>query len=181
MMVESDPKFFDKLESAFKDIERRELKVGWFEAAKYESGTPVAYVASIQEFGVPERSIPARPFMRPTYIAQINKWRALLDSLIGAALEGKTTITGIFDIVGKKIVADIRATIESITSPPLSPITLGARKYRREGKEVTGATIGEIAQLLKEDKLDISGVPAKPLDDTHFMITTLAHITESAK
>lgn len=26
-------------------------KVGWFEGAKYEDGTPVAYVASIQEFG----------------------------------------------------------------------------------------------------------------------------------
>lgn len=77
-----------------------------------------------------------------------------------------------------KAEGDVAKTIESITSPPLSQITLGARKYRAEGKKVTGATIGEIARLLDEKKLDVSGVPNKPLDDTHAMLEHLTHVVE---
>lgn len=33
------------------DIDTMETKVGWFEGSKYEDGTPVAYVAAIQELG----------------------------------------------------------------------------------------------------------------------------------
>ncbi len=38
----------DKIGEGFKN---REARIGWFESARYEDGTPVAYVATIQEFG----------------------------------------------------------------------------------------------------------------------------------
>ena len=82
------------------------------------------------------------------------------------------------EILCLKAEGDVAAKIASITSPPLSPITLGARKYRQQGKTVTGATIGEIARKLKDGTLDISGVSDKPLVDSSLMINTLTSTVE---
>jgi len=47
-----DKKVLANLNAAIKGFDNLKLKVGWFETNKYPDGTPVAYVASIQEFGV---------------------------------------------------------------------------------------------------------------------------------
>lgn len=41
-----------KIKKSILDLDNKSLKVGFFESARYADGTPVAYVASIQEFGV---------------------------------------------------------------------------------------------------------------------------------
>jgi hypothetical protein len=40
-----------KIDAIGEGFANREAKVGWFSSDKYEDGTPVAYVAAIQEFG----------------------------------------------------------------------------------------------------------------------------------
>lgn len=52
-------------------------KVGFFPSSKYEDGTPVAYVAIIQEFGSPEQGIPPRSFMRTTIAEKQNEWQGV--------------------------------------------------------------------------------------------------------
>lgn len=170
---------FKELEQRVAQIDGAQSRVGWFETARYPDGMPVAYAASIQEFGY--KKIPPRLGMRATAIERQQAWANTAGQAAQRVIEGKMTAYDAFDLIGLQAEGDFAAHIESVTQPPLSPITLGARKYRREGKKVTGATIGEIARLLKEKKLDISGVPDKPLDDTGLMIATLTHVTENTK
>jgi hypothetical protein len=176
----SNPGAFQDLEVKISDLGSTESKVGWFSSSVYPDGTPVAYIATIQEFGSPERKIPPRPFMRPTAIEKKQDWTELAKILARRVLEGTATAEDMMDLVAAKAEADVAKTIAEVYSPPLSPITLGARKYRQMGKEVTGATIGEIAQKMKDGTLDVSGVSTKPLNDTGRMIATLTHTMEKA-
>ena len=153
-------------------------RIGWFEDSAYPAGRPVAAVAAGNELGIPSRSIPPRPFMRPTISAKKNEWMEKAAKLAKRVINGKMTAFEAMDTIGAIIEGDVSQTIATLTSPPLSPITLGARKYREQGKIVTGATIGEIARKLKDGTLDISGVSTKPLVDSATMIDTLTHQTE---
>lgn len=159
-------------------LDKFQGQTGWFENFKYEDGTPVAYVAAINEYGVPERSLPARPFMRPTASKKKTEWAETAATLSKRMVDGTLQPRDVYDLLGAKAATDIVKTIDSITAPPLSPITLGARKYRSEGKEVTGATIGEIARKIKDGTLDVSGVPNKPLIDTNLMRNSIENIVE---
>lgn len=176
-----NPKAFEVLNQRLEQLAGIQSKVGWFESAKYPDGRPVAAVAAGNELGIPSRSIPARPFFRPTASEKRQEWASDAAQLSNQVLQGKLSAHDAMDALAGKAEGDVAQTIASLTSPPLSPITLGARKYRRQGKVVTGGTIGEIARKLKEGTLDISGVPDKPLVDSSHMINTLTHQTETTK
>lgn len=156
------------------DLEKANVRVGWFESSKYndDNQTPVAYVAAINELG-PH----ARPFMRTTADAKDAEWSALMFNLSKQVVRGVLTVNQALDGVGLMVGADIQKTISTITSPPLSIITLMARKYRSIGGKVTGKTIGEFAAFLDhvgEAGVDVSGISTKPLNDTGYMLATLS-------
>lgn len=46
-----NPKAFAEIANRLKSLDGTSAKAGWFETSKYENGTPVAYVAAIQEYG----------------------------------------------------------------------------------------------------------------------------------
>lgn len=176
---------FGALAARVKELDGLQTKVGWFESAQYEDGTPVAYVAAINELGSPRNSIPARPFMRPTAIEQDQAWKETAAKAGARVLDGKMSGFDAMELLGLQAQGDIAKKIASITAPPLSPITLLARAWRQQGKTVTGKTIGEFASMLKNQRYDvissiIAGVSTKPLNDTGHMIATLTHITEKA-
>lgn len=175
----TNPKALEKINLKMKQLEGVETKVGWFETSKYEDGRPVAAVAAGNELGIQSRNIPARPFMRPASIDNASAWSLVAQRGAQAILRGDATAQQVMEALGLKSEGDIAKKISEIVSPPLSPITLGVRKYKQEGKPVTGATIGEIARLLHEGLLDVSGISTKPLNDTGHMIATLTHSTES--
>ena len=167
--------------SALKDLAMRveglsgvNGKVGWFQGARYEDGTSVAYVAAIQELG--HGPIPPRSFMRSTAEEKQQEWKATAKIASAQVVNGNLDGEQAMEVITARAEGDISKKIATITSPPLSPITLGARKYRQMGKKVTGATIGEIARKLEEGTLDISGVSTKPLVDTGVMVATLTHV-----
>lgn len=153
-------------------------RVGWFEGSAYPDGTPIAYVAAINELGSPRNSIPSRSFMRSTADEENEKWKETANIVSSKILLGEITPQQGMELLCLKAEGDVAKKIASITAPPLSPITLGARKYRQQGKKVTGATIGEIAQKLKDGTLNTSGVSDKPLVDSSLMINTLTHTVE---
>lgn len=179
--IRDNPKAFATLNQKLEQLAGIEAKVGWFESAVYPGGRPIAAVAAGNELGIPSRSIPARPFMRPTASEKRQEWASDAAMLSNQVLHGNLSAFDAMDALASKAEGDIAKTIRSITSPPLSPITLGARKYRDEGKTVTGATIGEIARKLKDGTLDISGVRDKPLVDSSDMINHLTHQTGNSK
>jgi hypothetical protein len=128
-------------------IAHKQARVGFFESAKYPDGTPVAYVASIQEFH-PEH---ARPFMRPTIEQQRNAWRESLRSGCKAVLNGQIEAPAMLYQFGARAAADIKKTISQITAPPLADATVAARRSRRKTPGVsvkplvdTGLLIGSV-------------------------------------
>lgn len=136
------------LQQTIKDLDGQECRVGWFEGAKYENGTPVAYVASVQEFG--HGPIPPRSFMRSTQAEKSEDWTRLVEVAARGIAQGKRTSADVFELLGAQAAGDVRAKIASITEPELKKSTLAARRQR--GNSST-----------------------KPLVDERIMINTLTH------
>lgn len=171
------------LDKALVDLNKTSAKVGWFETSRYPdaNATPVAYVAAIQELG-PH----ARPFMRPTADERDKEWAALMLQLSRQIVKGNMTVHEAMSAIGLQAEGDIRRTITRINAPPLSLITLMARKARLDGKKVTGATIGEFAARIAAEgeaaiRAEVAGISTKPLNDTGYMLATLTHVVEDGK
>lgn len=135
-----------QLEALTQSLDGVEVRTGWFESAKYPDGTPVAYVAAIQEFGFAPKNIPARAYMRPTVRAKSNEWNAKLRQLLKRATDGGM----VMEAMGAVIAGDFREAIINVNDPPLAKATLAAR--RRRGNSST-----------------------KPLSDTRVLMQTLTH------
>jgi hypothetical protein len=88
-------------------------------------------------------------------------------------LEGKISSKTFLNMFGLRVSGQISKAIANVYTPPLSVVTLMARKLRRKNKAVN---IGELRQKLAKGDVDISGVSTKPLVDTGLMISTVTHI-----
>lgn len=161
---------------AVKELTNANVRVGWFESSRYpdQAATPVAYVAAINEKG-PH----ARPFMGPTADKHDTEWAELMFNLSKRVVTGKMTTEDALTAVGLRVGGDIQYEISKITKAGgLSLITLVARAYKREGKSVTGKTIGEIAQLVKSNPEKAREVAKDerdtPLNETGYMLATVS-------
>ncbi len=148
-------------------------KVGWFESARYndKNATPVAYVASIHEFGTASAGrgrttiIPPRPFFRPTIAEQggVNgAWAQVAKVGAQNILKGSMNSKQAMDMLGLKAAGDIAKTISKIQSPPLAAATVANRQRRYSDRK----TVGNLT---------------KPLVDTGVMVSTLTHAVEDVK
>lgn len=171
-VVVKKTKEFEAIDLRLKELGKFDTVVGWNESAKYEDGTSVAYVAAIQEFGT--KGIPPRPFMRPAIDKHESEWMDVAKMGAKEILNGTKTGKEAMDLVGLKSKGDVYESIVDVNEPPLSMITLVARLWRKQGKTITGGTIGEIAARLHAgEKFDVSGISTKPLNDTGHMLSTL--------
>ena len=151
-----------KLAVALKTLGDRKVgKVGWFEDSKYpeKPHAPVAYVATIQEYGYPAGNIPARPFMRPTIRDKQTQWRLIAEQGAKAILKGSAKPGDVLEAIGLRAAGDIRKTISLITAPPLKESTIRARLAKRANKKTVGSL-------------------TKPLIDTGLMYGTLTSKVE---
>lgn len=121
------------IKKVLEELGRKEIKVGFFESAKYPDGTPIAYVAAIQEFG--HGPIPPRPFMRPAEQQNAAKWQKGIAAGVKAALNGSITIEHALEQVGMVAAGDVRKAIKAVTAPPLADSTISARQRRLKGKK----------------------------------------------
>lgn len=184
-MIRKPGKDRGTFEKAMRELPTIQSKIGWFATAQYRvdgKDTPVAYIAAIQDNGVASRSIPPRPFFGPTQDRERNNWSNLMARLAKRVIKGAMSAHEAMEAIGLQAEADVRLTITQITEPPLSILTLMARKRRLEGGRVTGKTIGEFATEVKAkgaENIDVSGVSTKPLNDSGVMLATLTSVTES--
>lgn len=167
---------------ALKGLEGVRGKTGYFETAKYEDGTPVAYVATVQEFGF--KSIPPRPTMRPT-AAEKGKtggaWATLFGKGAKAVLDGNATPIQVMESLALVAAGDVSKAIAALTDPPLSPLTLLARLYKRDmGQKIkSGKTLGTLSKSLDAGPPNLAGlVSTKPLVDTGQMFQAVTGIAE---
>lgn len=168
----------DALRLAVKGLDGAQGKIGWFESAKYEDGTPVAGIAAVQEFGSPSRSIPPRSFFRTTATEKRQEWAKTAETVSRAAAQGKIAPDKVMEAVVMVAEGNVRATITKIMTPPLSPITIELRRRKRAGGTVTGATVGDAAKATKSAFFNAgSGAEVKPLVDTGILLNTLTSET----
>lgn len=104
-------------------------KVGWFESAVYPEGTPVAYVATIQEFGTSR--IHARPFMRPAVADHGQEWLDQLADGARASLNGGPSGAQVLELVALGAAGNVAEKIQAVTSPALSPITVKRKGFAK--------------------------------------------------
>lgn len=145
------------LERVLKYLETHEAAAGWFNSSVYPDGTPVAYVAVIQEFGAPEQGIPSRSYQRVTIAERQKHWSVLFGKGIKAALEGRVDPEDVLNGLGLQVAGDMRKTLSRITTPELKESTLRARAKRRG--------------------VDIESVNKDPLRDSNLMVNTLNNQT----
>lgn len=178
MDVKKVPGQMEALKAAIPGLSHAESRVGWFASSKYEDGTPVAGVMMVQELGSAKRRIPPRPTMRPTAEAKGQAWATLAGKASKAVLAGKIPPTGAVAALAMAAEADVRRAIIDLKDPPLSLLTLLARKHRKDtGRKVAGGK--ELGAIDKAGRAngppDVSGVSTKPLNDTGYALATLSH------
>ena len=117
-----------RLADSLAELSKKRAAVGFFDTATYPDGTPVAHVATIQEFGAGK--IPPRSFMRSTVAEQKEAWKATLAQGAKRVLEDKLTVEQMLDALGQSAAGQIKEKISSITAPALSEATLYLRQNR---------------------------------------------------
>lgn len=156
-----------------KQFDGVQAKIGWPVGKQYPDGTSVAYVAAIQNFGAPEKSIPPRPIIKPTVDENQARWAKILQNFTKRVANGDLDALDALDGVGRVAAMDMQATIAQIHEPALSPITVLLRKWRKEGRTITGKTVGEAAAAIAAGTEP--GSDNKPLNDTGYLIASVAH------
>lgn len=151
-----------RLAAALKELGNKQGRVGWFASSQYQDGTPVAYVAAIQEFGYAPGGITPRMGLRAMASERQQRWAKVAEQGVKQVLDGRSTATEMMELIGAVAEGDIRKQIASVTEPLLKDTTLEARA-RRMGLE---------------DARFLTNTGAKPLVDSGYMLATVTHVVE---
>lgn len=151
------------LQRVINSLEDKYVKVGWFPSARYddEHSTPVAAIAAQNEYGNPNKNIPARPFIAPAIAHNSKKWSGISKRGVKALLAGTTTVDAVLQLIGRAAVEDIQYSISQVYSPTLKKSTIEARLARRSHP----------GRLNKTQARTIT----KPLIDTGHMQATVSY------
>ena len=109
------------------ELNKLRASVGWHSTAKYPDGTPVALVASTQEYGNVKKNVPPRPTVRPAIAEDGKVWTQLAGQGIKAVALGNRTAHQVVSAIGEKAAGDVRKRIAEIMEPPLAESTQRAR------------------------------------------------------
>jgi hypothetical protein len=149
----------DKLQSQIKNAS---AKVGFLGGMHEDGKTPVAYIASVHEFGVASKGIPPRPFMRPTVAEQKQEWASIAERGALAIARGNATTIDVLEAIAQTAAGDVRKTISKIQSPALSENTIKARQR----KMANGKKVGNLTKPLVETGLLLASVSHEVKSDT---------------
>lgn len=156
MKITQDSSGSKALEKLADQIKSSKLEVGFFETAKYPDGTPVAYVAAIQEFGNPAGNNPSRPFFRNA-ISQNDGWRPLATKAMSAVVGGRMELNQALNQMGLKMAADVKDSINDGSYEALKQSTLDARQSRKRTKGVASKPLIDTAQMLQSVTYAVNG------------------------
>lgn len=134
----------EAMEKALKELASRGVEVGFQEDKQYPDGTPIAYVAAIQEFGPY-----ARPFFRPTMEAKKLEWGVNVARGAIAVANGKIGVDAMLQQVGMSAAGDIQKAIIAVTAPPLKDSTIAARARRNAAGQASTKPLVDTGQMLR--------------------------------
>jgi hypothetical protein len=138
-----------QLKKVYDELGKKQIKAGFFEHSKYPDGTPVAYVAAIQELGYPAGNIPPRPFMRPAMRDNQAKYADLMLRAAKAAVKGTITVSDSLTQIGDMTAGDIKLAIQSVTTPALKDSTVRARASRHSKGKATNKPLVDSGLMLQ--------------------------------
>lgn len=102
------------------------VKVGFMEGATYPDGTPVPAVAAFNEFGVPSKGQPPRPFFRNMIAEHSAEWGKQLGKILASNGEnGPQALALMGELIKGQLVQSIRDT----NDPPLAESTVAAKGF----------------------------------------------------
>jgi len=116
------------LDNVAKQLESKQVKVGFVDGATYPDGTSVAEVAAYNEYGVPQERQPPRPFFRNAIAMHEKEW----SEAVGRGIRAGYPVAQVLELIGAKIQGDVQESIATLLEPPLSPVTLHIRRTRKE-------------------------------------------------
>lgn len=156
MKITQDNSGSRALEKLADQIKKSKLEVGFFETAKYPDGTPVAYVAAIQEFGNPAGNNPSRPFFRNA-ISKNDGWKQLATKAMNAVVEGRMELNQALNQMGLKMAADVKDSITDGSYEALKQSTLDARQSRKRTEGVASKPLIDTGQMLQSVTYAVNG------------------------
>lgn len=104
------------------------VSVGFMKGAEYPNGTPVAYVAAIQNYGAPAAGIPPRPFFSNMVKIKSPEYGGRLGRILK-----ETQFDGILSLkrMGDSIGGELQDSIESTDQPPLKAETVKRKGFAK--------------------------------------------------
>lgn len=115
-----------KLEAIAQKMGGGHVDVGFMEGATYPDGTPVAAVAFWDEFGVPSREQPPRPFFRSMISNESESWPEFLAKQAQSNdYDGQKSL----GIMGEHIKGQLQKSINDFTTPGIKPSTAKAKGF----------------------------------------------------
>lgn len=127
---DNDPGFKNLIKS-FQAINNIEIKAGHFEkngksSARKNSKADNVLLAIIHNVGSPSKKIPARPFTRPAFDRNENKYNNIIDKTINSFLDKKDyqSLKRNLNLLGKTMQQDIQQEIRNLKKPELKPLTI---------------------------------------------------------
>lgn len=138
------------------ELDNFSVRIGWFSSSQHPTkggGTiPMATIAVQNEYGAPP--IPPRPFIRPALAKNRDVWRETIKRGAKAVIHGSLSDDQLMEAIGLSVSGHIRASIASVTAPPLSQRTIAARLAVRADK----STIGSLTKPLVFEGLLLNSV-----------------------
>lgn len=161
-----------KLEEIAKKMGGGSVSTGFLEGATYPDGTPVAFIAFLNEYGHQGQfPAPPRSFFRGMIAKESPTWPAKM-----ARLAKVTNYDGekVLGMMGADIKGALQQSITETNSPPLSETTLMLRKmFGNSPEKITATDVLHAQSLVKAGKSGAGGTQAKPLDWTGHMINSV--------
>lgn len=104
----------DKIVRGMDDLKRIDINVGIQAGERTEDGKfDLAAVASVQEFGLDDKNIPSRPFMRESFDTKARAIASFGGQAAGMVAAGRLSARQAADLVGLKMTGFIQAKIVS--------------------------------------------------------------------
>jgi hypothetical protein len=147
------------------------VEAGFFDDAIYPDGTPVAFVAMIQDQGAPDAGIPPRPFYRNFIAKNQPQWGKTLFKL---TVKNYFNTQKALNQMGDVMIGQLQQSIIDLLEPPLSPTTIMLRKMKMQDPDlvITFSTVQEARARVAAGE-STAGASTKPLIDTGFMLRSV--------
>lgn len=84
-------------------------------------------IAAVNEFGSSDGRIPERSFLRSTIDENRAKYEGQLSKVIGAVIDGKSTLRAGLNKIGVGVVGDVKRKITALKDPPNAASTIAQK------------------------------------------------------